>query len=101
VKLIAPVEILLSALPSITVKDGAAAALSHGAPLASPGIVRAQKGVLEGSNVLVQSIKGEAVSVAKLTVDSDSLPKMRSGEVAVAHAVMMEPGTYPQSWSKE
>jgi len=101
VKLIAPVEVLLSGLPSITVKDGAAAALSHGAPLACPGVVRAQKGVSEGSNVLVQSIKGEAVSVAKLTVDTDSLPKMRTGEVAVAHAVMMEPGTYPQSWSKE
>ena len=101
VKLISPVEVLLSSLPSITVKDGAAAALSHGAPLASPGVVRAQKGVPEGSNVLVQSIKGEAVSVAKLTVDTDSLPKMRSGEIAVAHAVMMEPGTYPQSWSKE
>ena len=101
VKLISPVEVLLSSLPSLTVKDGAAAALSHGAPLASPGVVRAQKGVPKGSNVLVQSIKGEAVSVAKLTVDTDSLPNMRSGEVAVAHAVMMEPGTYPQSWSKE
>ena len=101
VKLIAPVEVLLSGLPSITVKDGAAAALSHGAPLARPGIVRAQKGISEGSNVLVQSMKGEAVSVARLTVDTDSLPEMRTGEVAVARAVMMEPGTYPQSWSKE
>ncbi len=101
VKLIAPVEALLSDLPSLTVKDGAAAALSHGAPLARPGIVRAQKGVSEGSNVLVQSMKGEAVSVARLTVDTDSLPEMRAGEVAVARAVMMEPGTYPQSWSKE
>ena len=101
VKLIAPVETLLSGLPAITVKDGAAAALSHGAPLARPGVVRAPKGVQEGATVLLQSIKGEAVSVARMSVDTDSLPEMKSGEVAVARAVMMETGTYPQSWSRE
>jgi len=101
VRIIAPVEALLTGLPSIIVKDGAAAALSHGAPLARPGVVRAQKGVSEGSTVLVKSLKGEAVSVARLSVDTDSLPGMRAGEVAISRAVIMEPGTYPQSWSKE
>jgi len=101
VKLIAPVETLLSGLPAITVKDGTAAALSHGAPLARPGVVRAPKGVQEGATVLLQSIKGEAVSVARMSVDTDSLPEMKYGEVAVARAVMMETGTYPQSWSGE
>jgi len=101
VKLIAPVETLLSGLPAITAKDGAAAALSHGAPLARPGVVRAPKGVQEGATDLLQSIKGEAVSVARMSVDTDSLPEMKSGEVAVARAVMMETGTYPQSWSRE
>lgn len=101
IKLIAPVETLLSGLPAITVKDGAAAALSHGAPLARPGVVRAPRGVPEGATVLLQSIKGEAVSVARMTVDTDSLPEMKSGEVAVARAVMMETGTYPRSWSRE
>ena len=55
----------------------------------------------EGSTVLVKSLKDEAVSVARLSVDSDSLPGMMTGEVAVSRAVIMEPGTYPQSWSKE
>ena len=100
-RIIAPIEALLTGLPSITVKDGAAAALSHGAPLARPGVVRAQKGVSEGSTVLIKSLKDEAVSVARLSVDSDSLPGMMAGEVAVSRAVIMEPGTYPQSWSKE
>ncbi len=100
-RLISPVESLLGSLPSITIKDGAAAALSHGAPLARPGVISAQKGVLEGATVQLKTVKEEAVSVAVMKVDSDSLSEMTSGEVAVAKSVLMEPGTYPQSWSKE
>ncbi|MFL2493798.1 MAG: RNA-guided pseudouridylation complex pseudouridine synthase subunit Cbf5 [Candidatus Thalassarchaeum sp.] len=100
-RLISPVESLLGGLPSITIKDGAAAALSHGAPLARPGVISAQKGVLEGTMVHLKTVKDEAVSVAVMKVDSDSLSEMKSGEVAVAKSVLMEPGTYPQSWSKE
>jgi len=100
-KLISPVESILRKLPSITIKDGAAAALSHGAPLARPGVISAQKGVSEGSTVLLRTVKGEAVSVAIMKVDSDSLSEMATGEVAIAKSVLMESGTYPQSWSKE
>ena len=100
-RLISPVESILSALPSITIKDGAAAALSHGAPLARPGVISAQKGISQGATVQLKTVKGEAVSVAVMKVDSDSLSDMASGEVAVAKSVLMEPGTYPQSWSKE
>lgn len=99
--LISPVESILSGLPSIVIKDGAAAALSHGAPLARPGVISAQKGISQGSAVQLKTVKGEAVSVAVMKVDSDSLSDMVSGEVAVAKSVLMEPGTYPQSWSKE
>ena len=100
-KLISPVESILSKLPTITIKDGAAAALSHGAPLARPGVISAQKGVTEGTTVLLRTVKREAVSVATMKVDSDFLGEMKTGEVAIAKSVLMEPGTYPQSWSKE
>ncbi len=99
--LISPVESILSGLPSIVIKDGAAAALSHGAPLARPGVISAQKGISQGATVQLKTVKGEAVSVAVMKVDSDSLSDISSGEVAVAKSVLMEPGTYPQSWSKE
>jgi len=100
-KLISPVESLLVELPSITIKDGAAAALSHGAPLARPGVIAAQKGISQGCTVVLETVKGEAVSIAQMKVDSDSLSELNSGEVAVAKSVLMESGTYPQSWSKE
>ena len=55
----------------------------------------------EGTTVLLRTVKREAVSVATMKVDSDSLGEMKTGEVAIAKSVLMEPGTYPQSWSKE
>ena len=100
-KLIAPIESILSEIPMIVVKDGAVAALSHGAPLARPGIVSAPKGIKKGSQVLLSSLKGEAVAIAKLMIDSDSLKGIDSGHVSTVQTVMMSPGIYPQTWSKD
>ena len=47
-RVIHPVEKLLLDLPSATVKDSAAAALAHGAPLLRPGIVNIQSDVKAG-----------------------------------------------------
>ena len=87
-------------LPKVVIKDGAAAALSHGATLARPGIVKASAGTKAGSIVLIETLKGEAVSIAELTVDSDALPEIYSGEIAIPKSVLMSPGTYPQTWTK-
>tara|TARA_Y100001970_G_scaffold291665_1_gene429734 strand:+ start:7484 stop:8461 length:978 start_codon:yes stop_codon:yes gene_type:complete len=100
-KLISPIERVLVSLPIVVVKDGAAAAVSHGASLARPGIAKFSEGTKAGSTVLIQSIKGEAVAIAELKVDSEVLPDMESGEVAVPKSVLMAPGTYPQTWSRD
>ena len=100
-RLLSPIERILDDLPRIVVKDGAASAMSHGAPLARPGIVSVPKKIPSGSVVLISTIKGEAVSIATTTVDSDSIPGMQSGQVAIANSVLMKPGTYPQTWAKE
>ena len=100
-KIISPIERVLVSFPTVVVKDGAAAAVSHGASLARPGIARASGGILSGSPVVIQSLKGEAVAIAELTVDTDSLKEMQSGEVAIPKSVLMAPGTYTQTWSKD
>ena len=84
----------------VSVKDGAAAAVSHGASLARPGVVRATPEAKVGSLVVIETLKGEAVSVAELTVETEALLEISSGEVAVPKAVLMSPGTYPQTWTK-
>ena len=100
-KLIAPIESILDDMPRIEIKDGAVSAVSHGAPLARPGIVSIPKGLESGSRVLLSSLKGEAVAIAELTIASDSVPELKSGQVATPKNVIMQPGLYPQSWSKE
>jgi H/ACA ribonucleoprotein complex subunit 4 len=97
-RILVPVESILDDLPRIVVKDGAVAALSHGAPLARPGVVSAPKGLPVGSSALISSLKGEVVALATLSVATDSLPGMKTGQVATSQTVMMPSGVYPQTW---
>jgi len=99
-RLLSPVEAVLGGIPNLVIKDGAVAALSHGAPLARPGVVSVPKGLIAGSRILISSLKGEAVAIAELTVGSDSIPTMKSGQIATPRTVIMQPGDYPQTWSK-
>ena len=100
-QLISPVEVVLKDLPNIVIKDGAVSALSHGAPLARPGLVTVSKGIKKGSSVLISSLKGEAVAIGEISTDSDKIVEMKSGQIAIASKVIMKPGSYPQTWSKE
>jgi len=100
-KLLTPVESILTKFPSITIKDGAVAAMTHGAPLARPGVVDASIGISSGSYVVINSMKGETVAVAEASVDVDAIQDMKKGEIAVAKSVLMPTGLYPQNWSKQ
>ncbi len=99
-KIVHPVEELLSELPKIVVKDGAAAALSHGAPLLRPGVVSIDEGLNSGDEVVLVTIKGEAVAIANLSQSSKVIPTMTQGEVAKPNCVIMKEDTYPRSWKK-
>jgi H/ACA ribonucleoprotein complex subunit 4 len=98
-QLISPIESVLRNLPKVFVKDGAASAVSHGAPLARPGLVKIEKGIKKGDTILIMSLKEEAVAIAHLEVDSDDLKDITSGQIATSQSVLMAPGTYPQTWS--
>ena len=95
-----PIEDMLADLPKVVVKDGAAAALSHGAPLLRPGVVKIAEDLGVGSEVLIVTLKGEAVAIAKMTQPSKVIPSMTQGEVAKPNCVLMKEDTYPRSWKK-
>jgi H/ACA ribonucleoprotein complex subunit 4 len=97
-KILQPVESLLEGIPQITIKDGAASALSHGAPLASPGIVGIAQDVMRGDEVAIMSLKGEIVCLATMSVNGSDVPNMNGGEVARPNLVLMPPETYPKRW---
>ena len=99
-RILHPIEDMLSDLPRVVVKDGAAAALSHGAPLLRPGLVSIDDDLNVGSEVLLVTMKGEAVAIAKMSQNSNVIPEMNQGEVAKPNCVLMKEDTYPRSWKK-
>jgi H/ACA ribonucleoprotein complex subunit 4 len=86
-------------MPAAHVKDSAAAAIAHGAPLLRPGIVEVDSGVSSGKDIAIFTLKDELVGIVKLTVDSNQLPNMNSGEVARPSMVLLEQDLYPRRWS--
>tara|TARA_B100000941_G_scaffold290817_1_gene275033 strand:+ start:2210 stop:3166 length:957 start_codon:yes stop_codon:yes gene_type:complete len=97
-KILHPIENMLADVPRIVVKDGAAAAISHGAPLLRPGVVSLDGNLGVGSEVLIVTIKGEAVALAEMLQTSKVVPSMTKGEVAHPKCVLMKEDTYPRSW---
>ena len=98
-KMIQPVEKLVLDMPAAHVKDSAAAAIAHGAPLLRPGIVDIDDKITSGKELAIFTLKDELVGIVKLTVDSNQLPNMDSGEVARPSMVLLEQDLYPRRWS--
>jgi H/ACA ribonucleoprotein complex subunit 4 len=99
-RIIHPVEKLLLDYPSAIVKDSAAAALAHGAPLLRPGIVSIDSNISEGRDIVINTMKGETVGLVKLIVSSDSVKEMESGEIARPSMVLLDQDLYPRRWKK-
>ena len=83
------------------IKDGAAAAVSHGASLARTGIVAIDGHFSGDDEIVLRTLKDEVVALAKAEVDSDKIVTMKSGIVARPNIVLMEAGTYPRTWNLE
>jgi H/ACA ribonucleoprotein complex subunit 4 len=100
-RIVQPIEKLLVDVPRCVVKDSAVAALAFGAPLLRPGIVSVPAGIASGQDILITSLKGEAVGFVKLTVNTDEIGAMENGEVARPSMVLMDTEVYPRRWVKQ
>tara|TARA_B100000029_G_C17412155_1_gene901154 strand:+ start:115 stop:1074 length:960 start_codon:yes stop_codon:yes gene_type:complete len=95
-----PLEDMLVDIPIIEVKDSAVDALCHGADLGVPGVVSLSKEMKRGQLISLRTTRGEAVALARATVDANEVaenPKGK-GKVAKLVRVIMERGTYPREW---
>ena len=99
-KILAPIESLVNEYPAIVVKDGAAGAIAHGAPLMRPGIVSIAEDLERGDTVRLMTMKGELVAIASMLTRSEMVPEMNEGEVAKPESVFMPAETYPRAWKK-
>jgi H/ACA ribonucleoprotein complex subunit 4 len=95
-----PLEDMLVDIPSIEIKDSAVDALCHGADLGVPGVAMVSKKMKRGQLISIKTTRGEAIALARATVNADEIaekPKSK-GKVAKLERVIMKRGTYPREW---
>ena len=97
-KVILPMEHALEALPKIVIRDSAVDAICHGADLAVPGVLSIQNGIRAGDQVVVFTLKGEAVCLSTAKMDSQQMLYAKKGVAVDTDRVLMEPNTYPKGW---
>ena len=97
-EIIKPVELALSELKSVVIRDSAVDAMCHGAQLAIPGILKISPTLKEGDIVGIYTQKGEAVALAESTMDVEQIRDATKGYAFVTKRIIMAPNTYPKKW---
>jgi H/ACA ribonucleoprotein complex subunit 4 len=96
--IIKPMEIALSSMPRIEIRDSAVDAICHGADLAVPGIVKLDSSIEKNTLVALFSLKGEAVALGRAMMTTREILDQEKGVAAKTERVLMERGTYPAKW---
>ncbi|MBI2077077.1 MAG: RNA-guided pseudouridylation complex pseudouridine synthase subunit Cbf5 [Euryarchaeota archaeon] len=97
-RVLQPMESLFTHLPKLVLRDSAIGAVCHGAQLAVPGIVALDEGIEPGDEVLLESLKGEAVALAEAQIDSKKLADQEVGVAAKPIRILLPKETYPKVW---
>jgi len=99
-KVILPMERGLTHLPKIIIRDNAISAICHGANLAVPGILKFHDIIEKDMLVLLESVKGEAIALAKATLSSREIVSADHGIAAKTTRVLMDRDVYPKEWKE-
>merc|ERR1712129_210260 len=93
-----PLELILTNYPRIVVKDSAVNAICYGAQLMIPGVLRFEKNVDVGSEIVMMTTKGEAVATGIAQMTTAVIASVDHGCVAVIKRVIMERDTFNMRW---
>ena len=98
-RIVHPIEIAMTHLPAVTVRDTAIDALCHGAQLAMPGVVSISKNIKKGDLVGIYSLKGEVIGLGIAMLDFEEFFTKKKGICFQIKRIVMKPNTYPKFWS--
>jgi H/ACA ribonucleoprotein complex subunit 4 len=96
--LIQPMEVAVSTIPQIIIRDSAVDAICHGAELALPGIVKLDSAIERKMPIALFSLKGEAVALGRALMTTREMLDQEKGVAVKTERVLMERGTYPSLW---
>ncbi|NHJ39678.1 MAG: RNA-guided pseudouridylation complex pseudouridine synthase subunit Cbf5 [Asgard group archaeon] len=97
-QVVLPMERGLTHLPKIVIRDNAIGAICHGASLAVPGILKLHDTIEKNTLVLLESLKGEAIALAKATMNYRDILSINHGLAARPTRVLMDRDVYPKIW---
>lgn len=97
-KMIKPVELALSEIKSVIIRDSAVDALCHGAQLAIPGILQISPNLKKGDIVGIYTQKSEAVALAESLMSEEEIREATKGYAFETRRIIMAPNTYPKKW---
>jgi H/ACA ribonucleoprotein complex subunit 4 len=96
---ILPMERAFEHLPKAIIKDNAAAAVSHGAPLAAAGILSLSASIKKGDMVVILSRAREAVALGRALNNAEAIAQAEEGIVMVTDRVLI-PEIFPKLWQR-
>jgi H/ACA ribonucleoprotein complex subunit 4 len=97
-RVVYPLEILLTGHKRIVVKDSAVNALTYGAKLMLPGVLRYESGIEVNEVIVLITTKGEAIATAVAQMSTSVIATCDHGVVARIKRVVMERDLYPRRW---
>lgn len=97
-RVILPLEIMLTNLKRIIIKDSSINAICYGAKLMIPGILRYDNGINIGDEIVIMSTKGEAVAIGIAQMTTAEIGSCDHGTVCKTKRVIMDRETYPRRW---
>lgn len=97
-KAIQPMEKAVEHLPKVWIRDSAVAAVTHGADLAVPGIVKLHKGIKHGDLVAIMTLKDELVALGKAKMNTQEMLTKTKGIAVDVEKVFMPRDWYPKMW---
>ncbi|KAJ5414499.1 rRNA pseudouridine synthase [Penicillium cosmopolitanum] len=97
-RVIKPLESLLTSYKRIVVKDSAVNAITYGAKLMIPGLLRHEAGIEVGEEVVLMTTKGEAIAIGISQMSTVELTTCDHGVVAKVKRCIMERDLYPRRW---
>ncbi|POS74771.1 centromere/microtubule-binding protein cbf5 [Diaporthe helianthi] len=97
-KVIQPLETLLVGYKRLVVKDSAVNAITYGAKLMLPGLLRYESEIEQHEEVVLITTKGEAIAIGIAMMSAVEMTTCDHGVVAKVKRCIMERDLYPRRW---
>ena len=96
--LLHPVEEVWREFPTLVLKDAAASAVAHGAPLAPGGVASASRRFARGDRVVLVSRERELVATGVALCSTDEPRPAQDGWIVGSTKVFVDPRRFPPLW---